>query len=129
MRNGAPSAPVMTPTGNRVPSAYCATKSATSTSSAPNSPDASTGEPTGPRMRAVIGPERKATNAIGPAAAVPKAMSATAQTISSTRTRSTGTPSAAAAWSPSRSASRSRVRRSSTGVSTTTASSSGSSRS
>ena len=60
-------------------------------------------------MRAAIGPAMKATNAIGPVAAVAKASSATAATIAITRVLCRRTPRLAAASSPRRITFRSRA--------------------
>src|SRR5699024_5666558 len=118
VREGAPSAPVTTPTGYRAPTAYWPTRSATSTRSAPTRAAGIMGEEPGPIRRAAIGPERKATKAIGPQAAVAKEISPTAATITSSRVVATGTPRAEAASSPSCVARRSFARDSSTGART-----------
>ena len=96
-----------------------------STSSAPTRAAGTINEPPGPTTRAAIGPARKATNAIGPDAAVAKAMSTTAVQMHSSRVRSTGTPKEAAESSPCCSSSRARAWERSTWAATTTAIASG----
>lgn len=100
-RNGAPSTPVTTPTGIRAGRACSATRSASSTSAAPTSPAGTTGEPVPRTRRWAIGPDRKATNAIGPVAEVATETSATATRIRANRVRSACTPSPVASSSPS----------------------------
>src|SRR5690606_36233979 len=81
-RNGAPRAPVTTPTGKLVPpSSSAAAKSAPTTSAAPTS--AAPTRVVRPELRRrAIGPARKATKAIGPAPATPTAASRVARASS-----------------------------------------------
>ena len=71
---GAPKIPVITPTGNLVLNTNWPIISAPSTNNAPTNPDAKTFGAPGPTSFDAIGPDKNATNAIGPVTAVAKAI-------------------------------------------------------
>ncbi|MNR11406.1 hypothetical protein D3C85_1277030 [compost metagenome] len=101
IRYGAPSIPVMMPTGNLVTKANCPMRSAANTRLTPTRPAGIKLEKPAPTNLLAIGPERNATKAMGPVVAVARATRMTELTIRAIRVLSVLTPSEVADCSPS----------------------------
>ena len=93
--------PVITPTGYLATKANCPIRSEAKTKMIPTSPAGIMFENPTPTSLFAIGPERNATNAIGPVVAVANAIISTELIISTSLVLSVWIPSEVAACSPS----------------------------
>ena len=99
-RYGAPKIPVITPTGYRTAKRFCPTSSEARIRTTPTSAEASRLVRPFPTILDAIGPDRKATDAMGPVIEVATAVRSNAHRMEPNRTRWTGAPSVMGYSSP-----------------------------